>query len=175
VNRLWIAGAAAAAVLLAGLIFALRRENAPIVDPPDLEVRGTRTVDLFLPAPDGELEREPREIVGGEHLEDDVRRAVEELIAGGSTGIRPVPASTRLINVFDDGAGEITLNFSEHIRSDHPGGSEAEIATLRSIVSTVGVNFPGVDRVRILIEGDVVNTLAGHTDLRGPLDVQEYR
>ena len=36
-----------------------------------------------------------------------------------------------LLNVFYDGAGEVALNFTDHLRTDHPGGSDAEIATLR--------------------------------------------
>lgn len=171
-----IAGVIGAGLLLLGaLVWVLRQEEQPVVGGVPDDVRGTRTVELFLPGPDGDLVRETREIVGGDFLEADVRRAVEELIAGGEAGIRPVPPSTRLKNVFHDGEGGITLNFSEHLRSDHPGGSEAENATLRSLVTTVGVNFPGVDRVLVLIDGEMVSTLAGHADLSKPLNVQDYR
>lgn len=159
-----------------GLWYALQREEPVVVAPAsEAVIQGTRTIDLFFPGPEGEILRESREIVGSEFLEDDVRRAVEELIRGGTAGIRPVPSSTRLLNVFYDGTGEITLNFTDHLRTDHPGGSEAELATLRCLVSTVGSNFPGVDQVRLLIEGDEAVTLAGHTDLRDPLRVADYR
>jgi spore germination protein GerM len=121
------------------------------------------------------MARETREIVAGGLLEEDVRRVVEELIAGGETGLHPVPPATRLRNVFYDGEGEVVLNFTEHLHTDHPGGSEAENATLRSVVMTLGVNFPGVDRVRILVEGEAAGTLAGHADLSRPLEVRDYR
>jgi hypothetical protein len=32
-----------------------------------------------------------------------------------------------------------------------------------------------VDRVRILVEGETVQTLAGHADLSRPLEVRDYR
>jgi spore germination protein GerM len=168
----------AAAVLVAlggGLYLALVREERTVVDGTAHDAKGVRTIDLFLPDSNGRIQREPREIIGSELLEDDIRRAVDELVAGGNSGVRPLPAATRLINVFFDGTGEVALNFNEHLRSDHPGGSEAEIATVRCLVSTVGTNFPGVDQVRILIEGETVATLAGHVSLDRPLRVADYR
>jgi spore germination protein GerM len=119
--------------------------------------------------------RETREIVAGDFLEEDVARVVQELLGGGEGGLRPLPADTRLLNVFHDGAGEVTLNFSEELQSAHPGGSEAELATLQCLVSTIAANFAGVDRVRILIEGESVATLAGHADLSAPVAVDDYR
>lgn len=172
--RWWLAGIAGAAALTAGLFFALHREGAPIVTAPVEEVQGTRSVDLYFPGLEGELVTETREIVGAETMEADVRRVVEELVSGGSRGIRPLPANTRLLNVFQDGAGGVTLNFSEHFRSDHPGGSEAELVTLRCLVSTLGTNFPEIDRVQVLVEGEVVPTLAGHADLARPLEAADY-
>jgi len=176
VKRGWGAAIVAAGILLlGGLYLALQREETPVVGPSTELLEGTRTVQLFFPSPDGGIRSETREILGGEFLEQDVRRAVEELIAGGATGLHPLPPATRLVNVFSDGEGEITLNFSEHLRADHPGGSEAEMATLRCLVATIGTSFPGVDRVRILIEGETVPSLAGHADLRDPLEVADFR
>lgn len=175
-RRRWIVLALAAGIMLiAGLFYALQREETTVVGTPTEPERGTRTVELFFPGPNADMVREMREIVAGGALEEDVRRVVEELIAGGETGLHPIPPATRLRNVFYDGEGEVILNFSERLRSDHPGGSEAENATLRSIVTTLGVNFPGVDRVAILVEGEVVSTLAGHVDLTRPLEVRDYR
>jgi spore germination protein GerM len=173
--RWLLAMIAAGIALVAALWFALQREEVTVVGTPSLPDRGTRTVELYFPGAGGEMTRETREIVAGGLLEDDVRRVTEELIAGGGTGLHPVPAATRLRNVYYDGEGEVTLNFTEHLRSDHPGGSEAENATLRTLVTTLGVNFPGVDRVRILVEGEAVQTLAGHADLSRPLEVRDYR
>jgi hypothetical protein len=172
----WQIGAAAAAALLLLLILwtALRREDVAVVPPPSEELAGTRTVELFFPGPNGGLQRETREILGSDFLEMDVSRAVEELIRGPEAGVRPIPPTTRLLAAFFDGDGEITLSFSDHLRTEHPGGSEAEMETIRCLVATVGTNFPGVDRVRILVEGDAVSTLAGHADLSRPLPVEDY-
>lgn len=170
-----VAGAALVLVVAVGLFIALQREETGVVSPVPEAIRGTRTVELLFPGVRGGSVRETREIIGGDHLEEDVRTTVEELIAGSAEGARPIPSSTLLHNVFWDGEGEVILSFSDHLRSDHPGGSEAELATLHSLVATIGTNFPGVDDVRILIEGDAPVTLAGHADLSRPLRVADYR
>jgi len=161
---------------VAVLFFALRRDDAATVAPPTVgEPTGTRTVELFFPRAGGGIAGEMREVVAGEFVEEDVRRAIEELVTAGESGIAPLPPGTRLLNVYFDGEGEVTLNFSSDLRANHPGGSDAELATIQCIVSTLGVNFPGVDRVRLLVEGEAVPTLAGHVSLRDALHVRDYR
>jgi spore germination protein GerM len=168
-------GSVALALVLWGLEIALKREASDVGKPGVDAVAGTRTVELTFPSADGRFIVETREIVGGDHIEQEVRRTVEELIAGPQEGVRPLPAATRLLDVFFDGDGEITLNFSDDLRTDHPGGSEAETATLRCLVGTIAANFPGVDRVRVLVDGDVIPTLAGHVDLSEPIPVSAFR
>ena len=171
-----VLGLGAAALLFLGLHIALKREAGDVGKPAVEEGEGgTRSVDLTFPDASGGLMVETREIAGGDHIEDDVRRVVAELIAGPSSGARPLPSSTRLLDVFFDGEGEITLNFSDDVRTAHPGGSAAEMATLRCLVSTIGANFPAIDRVRVLVDGASVPSLAGHADLSRPLKVEDYR
>lgn len=173
--RRWIALAAVLAVgLMVALMIALRREDPGVLPTVTGQLAGTRTIELYFPAAGKGLQREVREIVGSDFLEADVRRTVEELIAGSESGSRPLPATTRVLSVFYDREGEVTVNFSGDVTVDHPGGSDAEIETVRCLVTTLGTNFPGVDRVRILVEGDVVSTLAGHVDLSRPLRVADY-
>jgi spore germination protein GerM len=173
-GALWVA--AGAVVIGGGLLYALQREEGAVVAPPVVgDVAGTRSVELFFPGANGDVASVTREVVASDVVEEDVRRALEELATGGASGIAPLPKATKILNVFSDGEGEVVLNFSGHLRSDHPGGSDAELATVRCIVSTVGVNFPGVDRVRILIDGETVPTLAGHVSLREALRVSDYR
>ena len=48
-------------------------------------------------------------------------------------------------------------------------GSHEELMAVYSIVSTVTANFPEAKRVRILVNGEPAETLAGHVSLRGAL------
>ena len=53
---------------------------------------------------------------------------------------------------------------------EHRGGSLDELFTVYALVNAVTSNVPEVTAVQILIEGREVDTLAGHVDLRHPLE-----
>ncbi len=53
---------------------------------------------------------------------------------------------------------------------NHPGGSNAEIMTIYSIVDSICKSFPEIRMVQFLIEGKVVDTLKGHIDVSLPLE-----
>jgi hypothetical protein len=173
----WIVLAVALGIAMTvGLMTALNREDPGVLTTATgTRLTGTRSIELLFPGSGGGLARETREIIGSDHLETDVLRTIEELIAGPESGDHPLPATTRVLSVFYDSEGEVTVNFSDDLPLDHPGGSDAEIETIRSLVTTIGVNFAGVDRVRVLVEGDAVETLAGHVDLSRPLRVEDYQ
>ena len=66
--------------------------------------------------------------------------------------------------------GTAYVDFTVDIRDRHPGGSEAELLAIYSIVNSLVLNVDEVKKVKILIEGREADTLAGHIDLRFPFD-----
>lgn len=64
--------------------------------------------------------------------------------------------------------GVATASFSRELAERHWGGTAGELMTVYAIVHTLA-EVPGVQRVRILIEGKPLETLAGHVDLTEPL------
>ncbi|MDI6871258.1 MAG: GerMN domain-containing protein [Bacillota bacterium] len=99
--------------------------------------------------------------------------ALAELIRGPAPGssLRPVlPRDTTLNSVkirggvayADFGAGVTRLNV----------GSEGEAMVVAAIVNTL-TQFPGVNRVQILVNGARVESLAGHVDVSAPLSRNE--
>lgn len=60
------------------------------------------------------------------------------------------------------------VDFSSELMRHHPGGSNAEIHTVFSIVNTLTFNFPKIKYVQILVEGNEIETLAGHLDISLP-------
>ena len=98
---------------------------------------------------------------------------MNELIKGptAQSGLyATIPPGTRLMDIkIEDGLA--TVDFSEAIKSKHPGGSAGESLTIGSIVNTL-TQFPTVQKVQILVEGRVVETLAGHLDISKPLERQ---
>lgn len=98
-----------------------------------------------------------------------MKAAVEALIAGipgtGASFIA-LPKETKVLGISVN-AGVCTVDFSAEILQVNVG-SGGEATVLSSIVATLG-QFPGVESVRILVEGQPMETLAGHVDITGPL------
>ena len=102
---------------------------------------------------------------------DRAKASLQELIAGPKTDASPtVSVEVKIRELFIDDQGTAYIDFSEALSQTHPGGPWAEMLTLRSILQTLVANVPQIKRVQILIEGREVETLAGHIDIRRPLD-----
>jgi spore germination protein GerM len=102
---------------------------------------------------------------------DRARASLQELIAGPkSHAMRTVPTEVKIRELFIDDQGTAYIDFSEALSQTHPGGPWAEMLTLRSIMQTLVGNVPEIKRVQIMIEGREAETLAGHVDIRRPLD-----
>ncbi|MGB9236912.1 MAG: GerMN domain-containing protein [Terriglobales bacterium] len=80
------------------------------------------------------------------------------------------PASDiRSIYLVDPGAAVIDLNAP--FADQHRSGIMVEQLTVNSLVETLAVNVPGIQKVRILVDGQARDTLAGHADLTDWFDV----
>jgi spore germination protein GerM len=80
-----------------------------------------------------------------------------------------IPEGTALRTLYLSEKGDVFVDLSSDVRTKHPGGALEELFTVYSIVDAVTVNLPSVTRVQILVEGQEVDTLAGHVDVRHPL------
>jgi hypothetical protein len=78
-------------------------------------------------------------------------------------------ADIRSIYLVDPGAAVIDLNAP--FADQHRSGILSEQLTVNSLVETLAVNVPGIQRVNILVEGKPRDTLAGHADLSESFDV----
>ncbi|MGE5582744.1 MAG: GerMN domain-containing protein [Bacillota bacterium] len=105
---------------------------------------------------------------GDKHLE-----ALKALFAGPSPGsnLQPLfPKGTKVLGLnIKDGVAYLNLN-SEATRLNV--GASGEALAVASIVNTL-TKFPDVFRVKILVEGKEVESLAGHFDLTGLLRYDE--
>jgi spore germination protein GerM len=96
---------------------------------------------------------------------DPHRRALEELIAGPKPDSKleaPFPKNTRILGLtIKNGLAEVNLSReATHLNV----GAEGEALVIASLVNTL-TKFPDVYRVKILVEGEEVESLAGHVDL----------
>jgi hypothetical protein len=80
---------------------------------------------------------------------------------------RTLPADTTLLAFYMLPDGTAIADFSDALTSETPSGILSERLAVDSIVKTVKSNFPKATRLKILIHGQEVDTLAGHVDLTG--------
>lgn len=103
------------------------------------------------------------------------RALVETLLAAEPPAplSRTLPAGAAVRGVYVSDRNEVFVDLDPTVRDKHPGGSMQELLTVYSIVNTLLVNLPTMAEVQILIDGQEVDTLAGHVDLRRPLRKNE--
>ncbi len=82
------------------------------------------------------------------------------------------PKRARLLDV-EVNDGVATVNFDEGLRKHFAGGSAGETFLIGSVVNAL-TNFNEIKEVRILINGEEIESLAGHMDLSAPLERMGY-
>jgi spore germination protein GerM len=130
---------------------------------------------LFYLAPSGTLlQSVEREVAFGESPAAQARHILEaQLQPAPERLISAIPAGTKLRNLYLSSDGVAYVDLTGEVSKAHPGGSLSEILTVYSVVNALGENLPAVSGVQILIDGREVDTLAGHVDLRRPLEKSE--
>jgi spore germination protein GerM len=166
-----------------------RREAAPERDsstnaeasrPPEAGAQSESTftplpsvvVTLYFPSSGaGTLVGENREIFETASAVDRAKQILSEVISGptSESAIASVPSGTRLRQVYVLEDGVAYADFSSELAGGIEGGSADEILAVYSIVDSLALNIPEIQRVAILIDGRQRATLAGHIDLRRPL------
>ncbi len=128
-----------------------------------------RPITLYFAVPGAEgLRGEARLLPILATAPDDIRASVEALIGGPRRDLTPtVDARVRLLNVYVLDR-TVVLDFSAEIQTTHTGGSINELLTIYSLVNTITHNFNAVDAVKLLVEGEEIETLNGHVDTRFP-------
>jgi spore germination protein GerM len=175
---LTLAGAVLGLGLLAwGVTSALDRLMRPRVERSPAETAadvpmGHITATLFYASDDGQaLVPVQREVPLAEGIVAQGHRIVEAQLAPPPSPYRSViPAGTTLRALYVTERGDAFIDLSPELRSAHPGGSLTELLTVYAIVNAVTANLPAVKRVQILVDGREVDTIAGHIDIRRPLE-----
>ena len=130
------------------------------------------TATLFYGSSDGQfLVPVQREVPFGEGPVEQGRQIVLAQLQqpAPSTLVSAIPPGTTLRRFYVTDRGDAFVDLGPEVTANHPGGSVAEIFTVYAIVNAVTANLPAISRVQILVDGREVDTLAGHIDLRRPL------
>jgi Sporulation and spore germination len=100
------------------------------------------------------------------------KQVLNTLLAGPvDAELRTLPPDAVLLAFYLLPDGTAIADFSEALATSVPSGIESEQLAVDSIARTLEANVPQVQRLRILIHGQEVDTLAGHLDLTQPFVV----
>jgi Sporulation and spore germination len=83
----------------------------------------------------------------------------------------PLAAASEIRSIYMVESGAAVIDLNAAFADQHRSGILIEQLTVNSLVETLGVNVPGIQRVRILVDGRDRETLAGHADLTDWFDV----
>ncbi len=96
------------------------------------------------------------------------KQVLNTLLAGPvDAELRTLPPDAVLLAFYLLPNGTAIADFSEALATATPSGIQSEQLAVDSITRTLEANVPGVQRLKILIHGQEVETLAGHLDLTG--------
>lgn len=130
---------------------------------------GSRSATLFFAAEGTRLAREAREI---EPCEDDtvcLESVLDELLNGPVGGYEKTVPEGTVVNAVRIEGDLATIEFNRTFSDAMLSGSSAEMLAVYSVVDTVAVNFPQIQKVKINVDGNEAVILR-HLDLSDSLE-----
>ena len=161
--------AVVAALALLAAAGACRKNNNPLSLNLAVENKvAVRQVRLYFEGPEMLLAAETRNVSLPENPAAALPVVVRELLKGSaSTAVaRSFPADTVLLGAYFLPEGTVFVDLGGPTLQQGWGtGSHEELMAIYSVVQTVTTNFPEAKRVRLLVNGEPAETLAGHVAL----------
>jgi len=163
------------AVLLAALLAlaACKREEKRATEVPQLPAQaGQGIVNRTMLYPGGEdmlLTQLAVPLPSYGDAQKDMAEVIRRYLDGpaGDGQVQPFPEHCGLRSLFLRGGSEVVVDLTGPVRSG--GGSDTEVARVYGLIDTIAWNFKEVRSVRLLVDGQEVDTLLGHLDLSHPL------
>jgi len=159
--------------LLALLLIAACHKQQPLSRNLNAENKvAMRTVSLYYESPDLLLAPEQRSLPLPENHAAALDVVMHELVKGSVNAAVPrlLPADTivRGAYLLPDGTAFVDLG-GPTLSQGWSTGSHQELMAIYSVVQTVTANFPEAKKVRMLVNGEPAETLAGHVSLNRAL------
>ena len=127
-----------------------------------------RTVSLYYESPELLLAPERRNLPLPENPAAALDVVMHELLKGSANAavprLLPIDTIVRGAYLLSDGTAFIDLG-GPTLTQGWTTGSHQELMAIYSVVQTVTANFPEAKRVRMLVNGEPAETLAGHVSL----------
>ncbi len=140
--------------------------------PADTAQAGLRSMTLWFASESGDsLVCEVRETVEQGDLRARVALLVDGLAVGPTrAGVAVLPTGTRVLHVYLDERGLLTLDLSRAFQQGFHGGSREEDLIVGSLLRTIASNLPEVKQVLVVCGGAPIGSLGGHVPLDRPID-----
>jgi hypothetical protein len=169
-----VLGAVALAVVVAGGWLLWRGGNGGGAGALREEEAAGRPVafELYFPGADGYLHPEERELAVTGEVRNRARALVLAILDGPRAAglMAPFPEGVGLLDLYVAPDGTVYVDLGAEERPDPPsGGSLAEMMMVYSLVDTLALNLPEVERVALLWNGLQRETFSGHLDTSVPL------
>lgn len=138
-------------------------------------VRTERELTLYFPGVSEQWQTELRTIRGFDTERQEMRKCMEVFFEGpvrDKTATLPGLGRISVSGVYLDGRGMVVidlLNKTDDVLN--LGGIQSEYVLLQAIRQTLRANYPDVHSLRILVGGASQDTLAGHIDIRRPIQL----
>jgi len=118
-----------------------------------------RGLSALIPMPSGRQQRS----------EELLRALLSIYLDTSSPHVLGSGAEIRSVYLIDPGAAVIDINGA--FADTHRSGVLVEQLTVASLIHTITANTPGIQKVKILVDGKERETLAGHADMSSYYDV----
>lgn len=188
----WLGGTLLVAVVVAALYFPLlrrqvdkarqltektaeqaRRELLPIAPPSTGDPKVKVKMYWGAASDDGALKPVTVELPLSNDPVLRSKQVLNTLLAGPvDSDARTLPSDAALLAFYLLPDGTAVADFSEALGTSIPSGIQSEQLAVDSITRTLEANVPQVVRLKILIHGQEVDTLAGHLDLTQTFQVK---
>lgn len=168
----FIAAAAATFYLAGGFRPRRPKSEVKITRPPVVTLSEQRRVTLYLPKKSKKGVYLAPQTISTEAKGSKLDAALSALLAAGQgkgecAGL--IPEGTKLRSPVKVKAGVAVVDLTKQFQENFSGGTMQEALTLNAIAHTVVNNSEGkVKRIRILVEGEPVETLGGAFELGEP-------
>lgn len=142
-------------------------QEVPVAPSPQ-NAAGSRPVTLFFVAEGTRLAREARVIGPCENDGECLESVLDELLNGPVGDFEEAVPEGTAVNSVRMEENQATIEFNRAFSDSMPSGSSAEMLAVYSVVNTVAVNFPQIEKIKINIDGNS-GAILSHLDLSDPL------
>lgn len=140
----------------------------PAVDTEALKKKEKQVMQIyFSDQQERFLKPEKRYIVRETDAARQAKEIAEALLDGSKTGlVNTFPRGIAVREAKMEDAQTVSISFSKNLTKSFHGGSSSEMAAIYSLTNSITQNIPTIKKVKILVEGREVSSIAGHISTR---------